>query len=260
MLIYGNGCARKSQNAILYYSTGRMAFQSSIRGIEAFLWFSVFFFAFLIFMPRLAFLCAYVFILGQAKQRGAPCPALCSFRRAAAPAQVRPLARRLLSMRPCADALLLLCDLPDAFSDVMPEDAPLLRALQSAVMAADARCPGHFLLLVRKRVWDDAARLYLGENQPLLPMQTVAALLAHGHAPSAFAAASFSPASLAGQFSAALFCPPTSPARRMFRAACWPHWANPAFWPRASCPRWPTTRRCQTVCRAFFFGIARRVG
>lgn len=123
------------------------------------------------------------------------------------PAQVRPLARRLLSMRPCADALLLLCDLPDAFSEVMPEDTPLLRALQSAVMAADARCPGHFLLLVRKRVWDDAARLYLGENQPLLPMQTVAALLAHGHAPSAFAAASFSPASLAGQFSAALFCP-----------------------------------------------------
>ncbi|MFR5796924.1 MAG: hypothetical protein ACLUI3_16265, partial [Christensenellales bacterium] len=133
------------------------------------------------------------------------------------PAQVRPLARRLLSMRPCADALLLLCDLPDAFSEVMPEDTPLLRALQSAVMAADARCPGHFLLLVRKRVWDDAARLYLGENQPLLPMQTVAALLAHGHAPSAFAAASFSPASLAG-LSAAL-CPPVSPARRMFRAA-----------------------------------------
>ena len=37
------------------------------------------------------------------------------------PAQVRPLARCLLSMRPCADALLLLCDLPDAFSEVMPE-------------------------------------------------------------------------------------------------------------------------------------------
>ena len=89
------------------------------------------------------------------------------------PAQVRPLARRLLSMRPCADALLLLCDLPDAFSEVMPEDAPLLRALQSAVMAADARCPGHFLLLVRKRVWDDAARLYLGENQPLLPLSLI---------------------------------------------------------------------------------------
>ncbi len=46
--------------------------------------------------------------------------------------------------------------------------------------------------------------------------------------------------------------PPTSPARRMFRAACWPRWANPAFWPRASCPRWPTTRRFQTVCRAFW--------
>ena len=122
-------------------------------------------------------------------------------------AQVRGLARRLLAMRACADALLLLCDLPDAFAEVMPEDAPLLRALQSAVMAADARRPGRFLLLVRKRVWDDAARLYLGESQPLRPMQTVAALLDHGHAPSAFAAASFSPASLAGQFSDVLFCP-----------------------------------------------------
>ena len=123
------------------------------------------------------------------------------------PADAHRLARRLLAMRPCADALLLLCDLPDAFAEVMPEDEPLLRALQSAVMAADARRPGRFLLLVRKRVWDDAARLYLGESQPLLPMQTVAALLDHGHAPTAFAAASFSPASLAGQFSAALFCP-----------------------------------------------------
>ena len=122
-------------------------------------------------------------------------------------AQVRGLARRLLAMRACADALLLLCDLPDAFAEVMPEDAPLLRALQSTVMAADARRPGRFLLLVRKRVWDDAARLYLGESQPLRPMQTVAALLDHGHAPSAFAAASFSPASLAGQFSDVLFCP-----------------------------------------------------
>ena len=80
------------------------------------------------------------------------------------PAQVRPLARRLLSIRPCADALLLLCDLPDAFAAVMPEDEPLLRALQSAVMAADARA-GRFLLLVRRRVRDDASRLYLGERR-----------------------------------------------------------------------------------------------
>ena len=117
------------------------------------------------------------------------------------------LSRRMLSMRPCADALLVLCDLPDAFAEVMPEDEPLLRALQSAVMAADARQPGHFLLLVRKRVWDDAARLYLGENQPVSPIQTVASLLDHGQAHASFAAASFSPASLAGQFSDVLFCP-----------------------------------------------------
>ena len=123
------------------------------------------------------------------------------------PADVCLLSRRMRSMRPSADALLVLCDLPDAFAEVMPEDEPLLRALQSAVMAADARQPGRFLLLVRKRVWDDAARLYLGENQPISPMQTAASLLDHGQAHVSFAAASFSPASLAGQFSAVLFCP-----------------------------------------------------
>ena len=122
-------------------------------------------------------------------------------------ADVSVLSRRMLSMRASADALLVLCDLPDAFAEVMPEDEPLLRVLQSAVMAADARQPGHFLLLVRRRVWDDAARLYLGESQPISPMQTVAALLDHGQAHASFAAASFSPASLAGQFSEVLFCP-----------------------------------------------------
>ena len=168
----------------------------------------------------------YFHLWGRLNEKGgAPCPCSVFFPPHRAPR--RRFARSPAVCFPCvpaADALLLLCDLPDAFSEVMPEDAPLLRALQSAVMAADARCPGHFLLLVRKRVWDDAARLYLGENQPLLPMQTVAALLAHGHAPSAFAAASFSPASLAGQFSAALFCPadvsctPDVPRRMLGRA------------------------------------------
>ena len=66
-------------------------------------------------------------------------------------ADVHLLSRRMLAMRASADALLALCDLPDAFAAVMPEDEPLLRALQSAVMAADARA-GRFLLLVRRRV------------------------------------------------------------------------------------------------------------
>ncbi len=38
------------------------------------------------------------------------------------PAQVRPLARRLLSMRPCADALLSVRPAGCLFSEVMPED------------------------------------------------------------------------------------------------------------------------------------------
>ena len=120
---------------------------------------------------------------------------------------VHRLSRRMLAMRASADALLVLCDLPDAFSPVLPEDEPLIRALQSAVMAADARESGRFLLLVRKRVWDDAARLYLGESQPISPVRAVAALLDRGQAHASFAAASFSPASLAGRFSAVLFCP-----------------------------------------------------
>lgn len=121
-------------------------------------------------------------------------------------ADVHLLSRRMLAMRASADALLALCDLPDAFAAVMPEDEPLLRALQSAVMAADARA-GRFLLLVRRRVWDDASRLYLGESQPISPVQTVSALLDRGQTQVSFAAASFSPASLAGQFSSVLFCP-----------------------------------------------------
>ena len=94
-------------------------------------------------------------------------------------ADVHLLSRRMLAMRASADALLALCDLPDAFAAVMPEDEPLLRALQSAVMAADARA-GRFLLLVRRRVWDDASRLYLGESQPISPVQTVSTLLDTG--------------------------------------------------------------------------------
>lgn len=46
-------------------------------------------------------------------------------------ADVHLLSRRMLAMRASADALLALCDLPDAFAAVMPEDEPLLRALKA---------------------------------------------------------------------------------------------------------------------------------
>ena len=60
------------------------------------------------------------------------------------------------AMQP-GSAVLLLCDLPDAPAQTMPQDALLLRRLQSGVMAIDRRRPGCAMLLVRRRVWDDAA-------------------------------------------------------------------------------------------------------
>lgn len=120
---------------------------------------------------------------------------------------VSDLMRTLRAMRDTADSLLLFCDLPDAFSAALPEDDALIRSLQSGVMSLASRMPGRFLLLVRSRSWDDAARRYLGESQPVRPHAVLAELMVSGHAPSAFSAASFSPASLAGQFSAVLFLP-----------------------------------------------------
>lgn len=120
---------------------------------------------------------------------------------------VSDLMRLLRAMRDAADALLLFCDLPDASSAVLPEDDALIRSLQSGVMTLAARMPKRFLLLIRSRVWDDAARRYLGESQPIRPHAVIAGLMDSGHALSAFSAASFSPASLAAQFSAVLFLP-----------------------------------------------------
>lgn len=120
---------------------------------------------------------------------------------------VSDLMRTLRAMRDAADSLLLFCDLPDAFSAALPEDDALIRSLQSGVMSLASRMPGRFLLLVRSRSWDDAARRYLGESQPVRPHAVLAELMVSGHAPSAFSAASFSPASLAGQFSTVLFLP-----------------------------------------------------
>ena len=120
---------------------------------------------------------------------------------------VSDLMRMLRAMRDAADSLLLFCDLSDAFSSVLPEDDALIRSLQSGVMSLSSRMPGRFLLLVRSRTWDDDTRSYLGESQPICPHAVIAGLMASGHALSAFSAASFSPASLAGRFSSVLFLP-----------------------------------------------------
>lgn len=115
--------------------------------------------------------------------------------------------------------LLLFCDLPEADAIKTPQDEPIVRRLQSGVMAMERRQPGRFLLLVRRRAWDDAARAYLGEGQAHSPRRVIAELLADGSTQAVFDAASFSPASLKGRFEAVLFadgrlaCTPDTPVR-----------------------------------------------
>ncbi|MGN0996814.1 MAG: hypothetical protein ACI4PG_07875 [Candidatus Ventricola sp.] len=117
--------------------------------------------------------------------------------------------------------MLLLCDLPDAPGARMPEDDALVRLLQSGVMAMDSRSSGRMLLLVRRRAWDDAQRCYVGASQQPDARQVVAQLLLDGRTDAAFEAATFSPASLRGQYAAVLMmplsltCTPDTPARML---------------------------------------------
>lgn len=119
--------------------------------------------------------------------------------------------------------LLLFCDLPDADAQRLPQDEPLLRLLQSGVMAMDARAGGRFLLLVRRRAWDDASRAYLGSAQALSARQVIAQLLESGKTQAVFDAATFAPGAIKGQYAAVLFsdlslaCTPDTP-QRMLRA------------------------------------------
>lgn len=120
-------------------------------------------------------------------------------------------------------AVLLLCDLPDAPLEHMPQDALLLRKLQSGVMSVAQRRPGCAMLLVRRRVWDDASRLYLGRGQRTPAREVVSQLLTAGQTDAVFDAASVSPRPLRGRFDAVLladaslsFAPDTP--RRMLAA------------------------------------------
>ncbi|MBQ7885598.1 MAG: hypothetical protein IJ313_01750 [Clostridia bacterium] len=131
-------------------------------------------------------------------------------------AQLRHLSARSQALR-CP--ILLFCDLPNAACPLSPEEEPLIRRLLSGVMSMNARRENCFYLLVRRRVWDDAARQYLGSEQPLSVREVIAQLLANGQTQAVFEAASISPASLKGRWEAALFsdislaCTPDVPAR-----------------------------------------------
>ena len=127
--------------------------------------------------------------------------------------------RHAAGIEPSADAAyLLLCSLPAADAPHSPDDAPIVRALQSSVMAMDSRRPGRFMLLVRGRVWSDAARAYLGDEQPSSPAQTGARSLAGQKTAAPFDAASAAPACVS-----------------------WlPSWRISDAPPAASIRRWPT--------------------
>ncbi|MDY4541924.1 MAG: hypothetical protein SPD88_03905 [Candidatus Ventricola sp.] len=128
---------------------------------------------------------------------------------------------RRLSAGDAAHTLLLFAGFHAANAASLPDDAPLLRRLQSGVMAMNARRPGRFLLLARRRVWDDASRQYLGWEQPLSCREVLAQLLSSGQTSAVFDAATVSPASLKGRFDAVLFsgmelsCTPDTPARML---------------------------------------------
>ena len=116
---------------------------------------------------------------------------------------------------------LLLCDLPDAPIPKTGEDDAMLRTLQSGVMSMERHSPGRYRLLVRSRVYDDAARMYLGAGQPQDPRQTAAALICTGRTDLRFDAVSRAPESLLDSCCAALFirddavCTPDTPQRML---------------------------------------------
>lgn len=116
-------------------------------------------------------------------------------------------------------SLLLLCDLANAQAARLPGDDALIRRVQSGVMSMACWRPHQAMLLVRRRAWGDAERMYLGREQPLSPAQTIAQLLADGRTETAFECASFAPGTLKGRFDAVLLadislsCTPGTPAR-----------------------------------------------
>ncbi len=126
--------------------------------------------------------------------------------------------RRLAAGGGCA---LLFCDLPASSAARDWDDGAATRRLQSGVMAMNARAPGRFFLLVRRRAWDDAARAYLGAAQPRAAEAVVAAMLTLGREDAAFEVKTFAPAAIMGRFDAMLFvpdgfsCAPDTPGRML---------------------------------------------
>ena len=117
--------------------------------------------------------------------------------------------------------LLLFCDLAASQVQKLPQDEPLIRSLQSAVMAMNARCPGRFHLLIRRRQLDDVRREYVGEAQQTPVHRVLLDLIETGETRTRFECATVSPAALHSCCSAVLFspaslsCTPDTPLRML---------------------------------------------
>lgn len=103
--------------------------------------------------------------------------------------------------------LLLFCDLAASSVKIRPHDLPMAKKLQSGVMAMNARRPGTFLLLVRNRAWDDAARMYLGEEQRSSCREIIARLLDGQQPEASFLLSTVSDENLASRYARVLFSP-----------------------------------------------------
>lgn len=139
-------------------------------------------------------------------------------------ARILRLLRHTIARNDADVHVLLICALPDAIGRQMPEDVPLLRALQSGVMSLNAHANCRFDLLVPHRAWSTAARAYIGCENTSSLCRIARDLLTGGKAGVPFAAATISPSSvkeLPDGAAAVLFsdlslsCTPDTPGRML---------------------------------------------
>ena len=136
---------------------------------------------------------------------------------------VRHALAHLRQLCACADSpqypVLLFCDLPDADCPKPPDEDSLIQALRAGIKSMHAKQADSCFLLVRRRVWDDAARQYLGSSQNLSCREVIAQLILCGESSASFEYASIAPASMKGRWEAVLFsdislvCTPDTPMR-----------------------------------------------
>jgi len=115
--------------------------------------------------------------------------------------------------------VLLFCDLPDASCIRYPQEDSLIQTLHAGVKSIQAQHENSCFLLVRRRIWDDAARQYLGAGQSLSCREVIAQLMLQGESAADFELATLACASIKERWDAVLFsdisviCTPDTPAR-----------------------------------------------